>query len=44
MKDFFTVENQESVKSAMSILTDIVAKHPAANLMDEALNKLSIYF
>ncbi|WP_210407393.1 CHAT domain-containing protein, partial [Hydrocoleum sp. CS-953] len=44
MKEFFTVENQEAVKSSMRILRGIVAEHPAANLMDEALNKLSIYF
>ncbi len=30
--------------SSMRTLTDIVVKHPAANLMDKALNKLSNYF
>ena len=39
-----TSENQETIKSSMRILKSIVAEHPAANLMDETLNKLSIYF
>ena len=39
-----TAKNQETVKSSMRILRGIVAEHPAANFMDETLNKLSIYF
>jgi len=42
--EFPTAENQNTVKSSIRILRSIVAEHPAANLMDEALNKLSIYF
>ncbi|NEQ37212.1 MAG: CHAT domain-containing protein [Okeania sp. SIO3I5] len=42
--EFSTSENQETIKSSMRILRSIVAEHPAANLMDETLNKLSIYF
>ncbi|NEQ77750.1 MAG: CHAT domain-containing protein [Okeania sp. SIO2C9] len=37
-------ENQYSVKSAIRILRGIVAEHPAANLMDEAVEKLLTYF
>ncbi len=33
-------ENQDTLKSSMRILRGIVAEHPAANFMDEALNKL----
>ncbi len=42
--EFPTAENQDTVKSSMRILRGIVAEHPAANLMDEALKKMSIYF
>ncbi|NER04604.1 MAG: CHAT domain-containing protein, partial [Okeania sp. SIO3C4] len=37
-------ENQYSVKSAIRILRGIVAEYPAANLMNEAVEKLLIYF
>ena len=42
--EFPTAENQDTIKSSMRKLESIVMEHPAANFMDEALNKLSIYF
>ena len=42
--EFPTAENQDTIKSSMRKLKSIVMEHPAANFMDEALNKLSIYF
>ena len=42
--EFPTAENQDTIKSSMRKLKSIVMEHPAANFMDEALNKLSSYF
>ena len=42
--EFPSQENQYSVKSAIRILRGIVAEHPAASLMNEAVEKLLIYF
>ncbi|MDY7005381.1 MAG: pentapeptide repeat-containing protein [Cyanobacteriota bacterium] len=42
--EFPSQENQYSVKSAIRILRGIIAEHPAANLMDEAVEKLLTYF